>query len=839
MSTRSSRSLREGWQVRRSGGSVDSPVDLPKDGLAAEVPGCIHLDLIRHGLLVDPDQGDGEAAQAWVGRTDWTWSRAMDASDLPDEVDPEAVLELVFDSLDTVGEVRLDGRRLGEVWNQFHPHRYRIDAADVQRGCVLEVELRSPLDEVDRQVERLGDRPVNADGEWSVYSYLRKASCSFGWDWGPKCPGAGILGDVRLEAWTDARIDHVRPLVRSCNDRMAAVEVMVDVVSDSEAGLDGIDVLVQIDAPDGRRFEEVVAVRSSDAAGIATLMVEIPDPERWWPRGLGEQPLHDVRVAMRRDGVVLDEASRRVGLRVVALDTGKDPEGARFRFVVNGEPIFCRGANWIPDGLFPGTAEPTRIRERIRQAVAAEFNMLRVWGGGIYEQPEFYDTCDELGVLVWQDFMFACATYPEDDPFPESVEREARHQVARLAAHPSIVLWCGGNENVLAWRNWGWREKMDPAQAWGKMYFTQLLPRLCEDLDPSRPYLVDSPWSGSVEADPNDPDHGDRHTWDLKLEEVRELVPRFVSEFGHQAPPLRRTIEEALGKDVFVSEKPEALDAFAGRQRGWGGDAAQYDRWMEEWFLPATSLDQRLFQMHLLQARATTMTYEWLRMNSARCSGALVWQLNDAWTGHSWSLIDRAGRPKPAWWAARAACVPRLLGFTASDEGIAVGIVNDGASPWSADAIVRRVDVAGRDLAVDRIRLNAEVGASSQIPVSREIVIPTDPSSEFLIVESEARRAFWFYGKDAWLSLPAAAYDLDFEAIPGGLRVGVHARTVVRDLVLDPSRLVADGVVDRNLMTLLPGDQATVEFRASSPVEEARFRDSGVFLAANTLAKPG
>ncbi|MDE0888441.1 MAG: hypothetical protein OSA40_03170 [Phycisphaerales bacterium] len=836
MSTRVSRSLREGWRVVRSGGSVAAPVDLPEDGLEAEVPGCVHLDLIRHGLLIDPDQGDGETAQLWVGRTDWTWRRVMSELDLPANLDSHAVVELVFDALDTVGEVRLDGALLGEVQNQFHPHRYRVEAATIRRGCVLEVELRAPLDELDRLVDRLGNRPVNADGDWGVYSYLRKASCSFGWDWGPKCPSSGILGEARIEVWTAARIEHVRPLVRTCNDRLAVVEIAVDVAMESDADVQEFVALVRVAAPDGRGFEESVPVRSTEAGGLATATIEIPEPARWWPRGFGEQPLHEVSVTLRRHEEDLDVAIRKIGLRIVALDTGKDPEGARFRFVVNGEPIFCRGANWIPDGLFPGTSEPSRIRTRIGQAVSTNFNMLRVWGGGIYEQAAFYETCDELGVLVWQDFMFACATYPEDDPFPASIEREARHQVARLASHPSIVLWCGGNENVLAWRNWGWRERMDPAQAWGKTYFTDLLPGICADLDPSRPYLVDSPWSGDVETDPNDPDRGDRHTWDLKVEEVREMVPRFVSEFGHQAPPLRRTIEEALGDEIFSSEKPEALVAFAGRQRGWGGDATQYDRWLDDWFSPATSLDQRLFQMHLLQARATTISYEWLRMNSPRCSGALIWQLNDAWTGHSWSLIDRAGRPKPAWWAARAACASRLIGFTASDEGIAIGIVNDGQSAWSADAIVRRVDVSGRDLAVDHVRLDAAVGKTSQVLVGREIAIPADPSSEFLVVESGTHRAFWFYGKDAWLSLPAAAYDLEFEASAGVCRVGVHARTIVRDLVMDPSRLSPDGVVDRNLLTLLPGDRTCFEFRASAPIDPARFRDSGVFLEANSRA---
>ena len=827
--------LNDGWKVHRDRGP-ECPIELPTTGIDAVVPGCVHLDLIRHGLLVHPDRGEGEAEQAWIGRTDWTWSRALGPQDRFDAGD-EAVCEIVFDSIDTVGEVRLGDDVLGEVENQFHAHRFRIPSEALAGRTTLSVSLRGPVGELDRRVAMYGDRPVNADGEWGVYSYLRKAACSFGWDWGPKCPSLGLPGDVRIERWRDARIDAVRPLVTTCNDRLAVVEVFVDLKRDPTTSGDGdLRATARLESPDGRVFE--VEGVGDPGADLVAMRIEVPDPLRWWPRGRGAQPLHDLEVEVHRDGDLLDRVRRRIGLRIVALDTGRDPEGSRFRIVVNGEPVFCRGANWIPEGLFPGTAADAVVTARIEQAVEANFDMLRVWGGGVYESQAFYDACDERGIMVWQDFMLACATYPEEAPYPDLVEREARFQIRRLAAHASIVLWCGGNENVLAWRNWGWKERMDPARSWGRHYFTELLPRIAADLDPSRPFLPDSPWSGSVESDPNDPDHGDRHTWDLKLEDVREMVPRFVSEFGHQSPPARRTMESAIGPEAFASETSEAMSAFAGRQRGWGGDEAQYDRWMDDWFLPAPDLDGRIWRMHLLQARATTITYEWLRLHSSRCGGALVWQLNDAWTGHSWSLIDVAGRVKPAWWAARAACAPRLLAFSVGEAGIEIAAVNDTDEAWAVDGPsrvrVRRVDTSGADLAAAAIEFDVPARGTRTASLPAELVIPSDPAGEMLVADFDGDRAFWFYGKDAWLSLPAPAFDLRIRpADSDAFDVEIGARSVVRDLHLDESALGDAVHVDANLFSMLPGEVVTIRIHGVPALLEDDLRRPGVLRTAN------
>jgi beta-mannosidase len=591
------------------------------------------------------------------------------------------------------------------------------------------------------------------------------------------------------------------------------VEVHLDVerIAVGELGMKAL-----VTAPDGRRFTAEVVDEGDEL--VAT--IGIPNPERWWPRGLGEQPLYELEVELFKGEELLDTAQRRLGLRSVELDE------ENFAIHVNGKRIFCRGANWIPDGLFPGTAPSQRVEKRIQQAAECGMNMLRVWGGGLYEQPAFYETCDRLGIMVWQDFMFACATYPEEDPYPALIDTEVRYQVGRLSHHASIVLWCGGNENVLAWRNWGWKQRMPETQTWGKRYFTELLPAICAQLDPSRPYWPDSPWSGSIDVDPNDPDCGDRHTWDFKMEDVRQIVPRFVSEFGHQAPPLARTIQEALGDG--------GIEAMAFRQRAWGGDQAEYVQHLEKWFEPARSPQQLLAQMHLMQARATSLTIDWLRANGTRCGGALIWQLNDAWTGHSWSLIDVAGRPKPSWWAAKASFADRLLTVQPRGDSLRAVAVNDHPEIWHAEARVRRVEFSGEVRAEEQFQLHVETGGLGSVTIPSSLAEPEHPQSEFLLIEAGENRACWFFDVDRRLAYPEPDFDLHLESREGGDQMlRIEARSLLRDVIFDVSKLCSTAEIEANLFTMLPGESRTLRCRGLEGLSsEALLQPGVIFIAA-------
>ena len=856
------------WQVRCVEGSA-ARADVVGRAFPAVVPGCVHADLERAGVIRPVDEGDGEDAQTWVGHTDWEWEREFQwqGSDA-------TRVDLVFESLDTAATVWLNGTQLGSVCNQFHPHRFDVRSVLRQGANTLRVRIAAPVPWVQRMEQELGPRPVN--GDWTPYPFIRKSACSFGWDWGPRAPSSGINGSVVLEEWSGARLAEVRPLVTQCSADHAVVEVHVRVEPDGTGRAVPERVHASLVGPDGRRVEAEGSVTSGagGAAGVAAssgagggaggatcvLRLEMPKPLRWWPRSHGSQPLYDLRVALQPQA---DAWRRRIGLRSVALDTGADAAGSRCTVVVNGQSVFCVGANWIPASLFPVLAERSRVDALLELACEAHLNMLRVWGGGVYESEWFYERCDELGLLVWQDFMFACATYPEDAPFPAQVEQEARYQVARLASHPSVVLWCGGNEDILAWQSWGFRDRLKPGQTWGRHYWLELLPRVCAELDPTRPYWPESPWSGSLELHANDPDRGDRHTWDLKLDAYRTMVPRFCSEFGHQSPPNVRTLQETVdagassgasggsgaigGSGVIgASEGGRASSVLtlgspqlAKRQRAWGGDEVQYAPYLAEGFGPCQTFEQWLYRAQVLQARAMETAITWLRSNQPRCMGALFWQWNDVWAGHSWSAVDVALRPKPFWHALRRAASPRMVSLQPMGPGgvedparsLCVALVNSLPQPWRAHMRVARVDGAGAVLAQgeDRVEV-APWCVDASVSVRALVGGPAQMESEAVVVEvvgMEGESAWWWWWcKDSALQGRAGTLDVQVRGSGEEWEVHLRARGLVREAWVEPD--AAWVTAEPNLLTLRPGQQAVVKVRLAPGAGVPAGRELGV-----------
>lgn len=353
-----------------------------------------------------------------------------------------------------------------------------------------------------------------------------------------------------------------------------------------------------------------------------------------------------------------------------------------YELVIDGRSVFSKGANWIPEGLWPRDRSPERVRARLAQAKAAGMNMIRVWGGGRYESDAFYDACDELGLWVWQDFMFACGAYPEEEPWRSLIEAEARHQVARLASHPCVVVWCGGNENHWAMDSWGFGARLKPGQTWGRSLYHDLLPRIVAELSPHTPYVPDSPWSEPPDH-PNLGVRGDRHTWDHFGAQFTSHIPRFCSEFGVQSPSTRRTLEEAgLTPRAAADPIPAALIA---RQRGPGGMSRWYDELFAQAKLPPPAgFSEWLENAQRLQADWLSLAIVWLRLNHPTCKGALVWQLNDAWPGLSWSLIDSKGREKPAYHAVASAFADRVCRTLPTTQGEIEAAINDTDEAWEA-----------------------------------------------------------------------------------------------------------------------------------------------------------
>ena len=763
--------LTEGWILRHEG-----------EALPAVVPGCVHTDLLAAGVIPDPFLGLGEREVAWVGRREWTYE--TDLAPSPDTglppSDGHEQTDLVFDGLDTVAEIRLDGRLLGRTRNMHRSYRFDVTGMSGR----LSVRFVSAYAEAEAVRGKLGERPA-AYAE--PYQYLRKMACSFGWDWGPTLVTAGIWRPVRIERWSTARIARVRPLV-SVQEGTGVVELAVDVER------------TRVEAP--LTVEAVVGgvrARAAIVKASGVVRLEVPQARLWWPRGYGEQPLYDVELTLLHEGRPLDVWRRGVGFRTVELDRSADEHGTGFCLVVNGERVFARGVNWIPDDVFPSRITRERYRERLGQAAGAGVDLVRIWGGGIYESEDFYDACDELGLLVWQDFPFACAAYPEEQPLRGEVEAEARENVVRLMPHPSLVLWNGNNENLWGFRDWGWEARL-AGDSWGEGYYLGLLPRVVAELDPTRPYTAGSPWSGSWEHHPNDPAHGTHHSWEvwnrLDYAEYRSEVPRFVAEFGWQAPPAHATLRRALAGEELAADSPGMLH----HQKADDGNG-KLRRGLERHFaFPEGDFDRWHYLTQVNQARAVAAGIEHWRSHWPVCAGTVVWQLNDCWPVTSWAAVDGDGREKPLYHELRRLYADRLL--TVRERVVAV--VNQAGEEWAGVLRVRRMSVEGAVLGEADLEFRAGRRAVAEVPVPDELE-PTGPK-EFLVVDAAGLRALHFPSPDREIPYPRPEFDVT--VAPGA--VTVTARTLVRDLLLQADRLDPAARADRGLVTLLPGERVTI-----------------------------
>jgi beta-mannosidase len=809
------------WSVQAGKGPVpDALVALRATPHPAVVPGEVHTDLMAAGAIPDVFDGDNESACAWIGRTAWTY-RARFTWHPDDGVRQE----LVAEGLDTIATVTLNGAELGRTANQHRTHRFDVTRALVPGENELVVEFAAPVDAAERLAQELGPRPhVNHH----PYNAIRKTASNFGWDWGPDVATVGIWKPIRIESWSGVRIAAVRPLATVDGDR-GVLDVHVD--------------LAWTDAPAAATATVTVQVGGTSAAAIApagrvsvlvTAVVE--DVERWWPRGHGAQPLYPVTVEVGTAGGTVHAWDGRVGFRTVTLDVAPDEHGEPFTIAVNGEPVYVRGANWIPDDAFVTRLTAETYERSIRDAVDAGMNLLRVWGGGIYESEHFYRVCDELGVLVWQDFLFACAAYAEEEPLRGEVEAEAREAVTRLSQHASVVLWNGCNENIWGYVEWGWRQPL-AGRSWGAGYYLELLPAIVAELDPRTPYSPGSPYSFSPFVHPNDDRSGTMHLWDVwnqvDYTAYRDHRPRFAAEFGFQGPPAWSTLtavvhDEPLdpyGPQMLVHQK--AADGNGKLERGLG---EHLPRWRD--------IDEWHWTTQLNQARAVGFGIEHFRSLFPRNTGAVIWQLNDSWPVISWSAVDGHGVRKPLWYVLRRVYADTLVTVQPRDGAPALVVHNDSPHEWSAQLTVarRRTGAGSAVLASETVPVTVGARAAVTVALPEPLVTPDDPDVEFLQV---GPGAFWYFREDTALRLvpTADAVSVTTARTADGYTVRVAAGALVKDLCLFPDRLDAAARVDSGMVTLVAGESHVFTVTGPELDAEALAR-APVLRAANDLTRP-
>lgn len=657
--------LNTGWEFAQTDSAIWRP---------ATVPGNVHADLLAQNIIPDPYYRLNEQAVQWVGDAEWQFRTSISVTAAQLEQDE---LRLVFPGLDTYAQVKLNGQTLLDADNMFRT--WQADVKEVLKPGENEllVTFYPPVAYTEAIRKSVGyDLPADNDASPQKASiFTRKAPYHFGWDWGPRLVTAGIWKTPYLEGWKGGRILDYQFTTESINGEFAETMLKVE--------LEGINTGNYTLTTYFERNKIVQRVSMKAGNLVVQIPIKIPEPRLWWPRGSGDQELYDLRLSLAQGSHVLDTLSDQVGVRTVELVQETDEIGESFYFKVNGEPVYMRGANAIPgDPLLTGKGAP-RYRQVLLDAAASNMNMVRVWGGGIYETDEFYALCDSLGLMVWQDFMFACSMYPGDQAFRENVRLEAEENVRRLRNHPSLALWCGNNEMEVAWNNWGWQQTYnlspeDSTEIWNNYLhlFDTLLPAAVAGSNPSIDYLPTSPVSNW--GTPENFNVGDNHYWGVwhgeePFAEFRNNVPRFMSEYGFQSFPELRTVAEFSDSTDWEVNST----VMKTRQKSYKGSRLLTEHMDRHVDSPA-DFAAFLYLNQWIQAEGMALAIKTHRKRKPHCMGTLYWQLNDAWGGPTWSGIDHAGRWKAMQYRVRDLYKPVAILPDVDDEGrVSVHVVAD------------------------------------------------------------------------------------------------------------------------------------------------------------------
>ena len=643
----------------------------------ARVPGSVHETLLEHGVIPDPCLGANVLACRWVEETVWYYRRTFEASKL--RAGEQAWI--VFETLDLAAKIFLNGVEIGSHANAFYP--CRLDATKALREGVndLVVEVESGLFRtMDRSADGLG---LRMNHRLTKMPWARKTQSQHGWDWSPRLINVGIPGNVRLEVFSGIRMDRLVVLTKVSEDfRTGTVTARVFAENPSSKDVRA-ELMVSVK---GTKVSRKVPVTLKPGMNTIETDVEVQKPSLWWPVGHGSQKRYSVSAELRVDGKVAGQDSRKVGFRHVRINQDTHPkEGLYFVVEINGKPIFCKGGNYVPTDLILSRVDRKRHADLIDLALESNCNFLRVWGGGVYEDEDFYDLCDERGILVWQDFIFACVKYPTiDEAFLADVTREVTHQVRRLAHHPSLVIWCGNNEmEVGAW-NWGFDKGMaHPDYA----LFHLVIPRLLKAEDPVRFYQPSSPFS--PDHQPPNADHlGDQHPWDIgfwynDFRKYREMICRFPNEGGILGPNSLPTLRAAL------SGGPEKIGSFAWKLHdnsvsSWDNIPAYTpDLMLEQWLgrrVDGMTLEDFVYWGGVLQGAGLAEYIKNFRRRMFDSAAAIFWMFNDIWPcSRSWTIVDSGLRRTPAFWPVRRAFAPVTVVVTHEGDTVRVHGVNEGA----------------------------------------------------------------------------------------------------------------------------------------------------------------
>jgi beta-mannosidase len=803
------------WELLQAG--KNEPV-------AATVPGCVHTDLLAAGLLPDLFYRDNELQQKWIGETDFTYRRTFDVAA---ELLAHDSVRLRCHGLDTIATIRLNGTEIAQTDNMFRTYEFDVKQYLNEGVNSIEIFFAAPFTYAVKMDAEKGEmagwvEPMRINsGAW-----IRKEPCNFGWDWGPKMPTSGIWRDIELIGINTARLSDVHILQEHDENGVRLIVKLAAERLDNPTITASVKLLYN-----GETVTSCDSIAMS--GGDAEVTLPVSNPQLWFPNNMGAQPLYDVEISLcDKDGACLDALSKKIGLRSITLERHNDEWGESFYFACNGIPYFAKGANWIPVSPYPGKATAADYEVMVKAAADANMNMLRVWGGGIYEDDVFYDLCDQYGITIWQDFMFACGTYPSfDEDFMANVKVEAEQNVRRIRHHPCLALWCGNNEIEQGLPSPEWKASMSWADY--EKLFDGLLADIVRELDPQTAYWPASPHTpcGDRENHSN-PDCGDTHLWAVwhgrqPFEWYRTRPDRFCSEFGFQSFPEPRICYE------FTEPQDRNITSYVmeHHQRSYIGNSTII-HYMLEWYRLPTTFESMVWLSQILQGMAMKYAVEHWRRNMPRTMGTLYWQHNDMWPAPSWASVDWRGNWKALHYMAKRFYAPVIVSGLEDTTAntIAIHVTSDSGEILNGTIIWKVTDSAGTELGTDEV--------SAKIAPRANTHIDTLDVSEFVAANGVRDVLVWLelhvgdtlvsenlvlLSRPKHMTLCNPAIHADVQETNGGFDVTLTAQhpALYTWLELEQAASYSDNFVD-----LQSGQSRTIHVTPSVPMSKDVFSKS-------------
>jgi len=795
----------------------------------AQVPGCVHSDLLKHGVIEDPFYRLNEHDMQWIDKKDWEYKTSFI---LNKETFSKDRIDLNFAGLDTYADVYLNGVLILKVDNMFRGWtvdcKKHLKEGENSLRIVFHSPIKVGLDIYDNypyvvqssanDLAKIGKVP----GEKWVSPHVRKAPYQFGWDWGPRLVTSGIWEPIILKAWNMARLDNIHTKQLSLSDDIAQLNAVFEIESNENE-----QATLTVFVDNQQYSQKTVELKKGTHAYNVEFQIE--NPQRWWSNGLGEAHLYKLKgTVTTKAGIETYEHT--LGLRTIELVREDDEVGRSFYFKLNGKPVFMKGANYIPNDVFLDRVSPEKYEHIIKSAADCHFNMLRVWGGGIYEKTIFYDLCDKYGILVWQDFMFACNMYPGHPEFLESIKHEAEYNVRRLRNHPSIALWCGNNEILGAWFGWGWKEDNEKNQPEGakamwqayKDIFLDVLPTAVKSHDPSKQYWASSPQAGdTIKTNKVD---GDEHDWRIWFQDVpfityHDGAARFVSEYGFQSFPELKTVKKyTIPEDYDINS-----EVMKSHQRSFIGNGA-IKRYMDNYYRNPKDFESFLYVGLLLQAEGIRTGIEGHRINMPTTMGSLYWQLNDVWPVASWSSIDYYGNWKALQYFTRKAFAPVMAVPDTKTDNLLIYAVSDLFEDKAGKLELEILDFNGHQLWAYQsdVRINANTSTVIFKDKLTDVLKGINTSEAVLSTKlysdnnlSYSTTSYFKEAKD--LNLPEPHISHSIKAIENGYEITVSTRQLAKNIYFSYDE--AEGWFSDNYFDLLPGKSKTIIFETDMSID--------------------